>query len=417
MNRSIFAFKMKIYQMKLTFSILFSLLFFINCNSSSEGVLPVDYETAVSEYKILPGAERLQLYIPLLEGKNIGLVVNHTSKVNNSHLLDTLLDFGIKVKTIFAPEHGFRGTAGAGQSIESGSDKKTGLPIISLYGDHKKPISTDLEGLDLVVFDIQDVGVRFYTYISTMTYVMEACAENNIPFLVLDRPNPNGYYIDGPVLDPEFSSFVGLHSVPVVYGMTIGEYALMVNGEKWMNNGIQCDLEVIPCSEYTHDWTGELPVKPSPNLPNHISVLLYPSLCFFEGTKVSVGRGTELPFQHVGHPDYSKKDYSFTPSATETTKYPKLQDKVCYGLNLSQLDDYYIKAENRINLSYLLDFYHDLNMGEDFFLDNHFIDLLAGTDSLRIQIQEGLSEEEIRETWQEDINRFKEIRSLYLLYN
>ena len=366
---------------------------------------------------VVSGAERMRAYIPKLEGKNVGLVVNHTSVVNHKHLVDTLLDFEIKVKKIFAPEHGFRGKADAGAKVDDGRDEKTGILLKSLYGKSKKPSEEDLEGLDIVMFDIQDVGCRFYTYISTMSLVMEACAEQGIPVIVLDRPNPNGHYVDGPVLDPAFSSFIGMHEVPVVYGMTIGEYAKMVNGEGWLKEGVSCDLTVINCLDYDHSWSEELPVKPSPNLPTLRSILLYPSLCFFEGTVVSIGRGTDSPFEHIGHPDYSIKEYSFKPTSGEGAKYPKLQDKECFGVDLKTQNPRFIKTQNRLELQYLLGFYADLDLNESFFLKNNFIDKLAGTDALRKQMIAGLSEAEIRFSWEAEIEEFKEIRSKYLLYD
>ena len=366
---------------------------------------------------VVCGAERMMKYIPELQGKRVGLVVNQTSRVRNSHLVDTLLDFEINLVKIFAPEHGFRGEADAGAMIKDGKDGKTGISIKSLYGKSKKPSQADLEGIDILVFDIQDLGCRFYTYISTMSYVMEACAENNIPVMVLDRPNPNGHYVDGPVLNSEYSSFIGLHEVPVVYGMTMGEYAKMVNGEGWLKGGIKCDLSVVECLDYDHSWSESLPVKPSPNLPDHRSVLLYPSLCFFEGTVASIGRGTKTPFSHIGHPDYSNKEYSFTPKSGAGSKYPKLENKLCYGKDLTLLNPRFIKTENKLNISYLLDFYSDLDQGEAFFLKNNFIDKLAGSDQLRKQILAGLTEAEIRFSWEEDLSAFAEIREKYLIYN
>lgn len=347
----------------------------------------------------------------------VAAVVNQTSRVGDNHLIDSLLAVGGQVKTIFAPEHGFRGTADAGEKIKDGKDSKTGLPIISLYGKHKKPTAEDLQGIDAVIFDIQDVGARFYTYISTMTYVMEACAENGKKFIVFDRPNPNGHYVDGPVLENGFESFVGLHQIPVVHGMTIGEYAKMVNSEGWLENGIQCDLEVIKCENYDHNTPYNLPVKPSPNLPNQTSIYLYPSLCFFEGTVVSVGRGTDFPFQIFGHPDFSMGSFQFTPKPTLGAKYPKLDGKQCFGSNLSRIPLADLRKQNKLNLNYLLGIYKILKTGkEPFFNKNLFFDKLAGTDKLRKQIKAGLSEEEIRATWQADLEAFKKMRKKYLLY-
>lgn len=392
---------------------LLILLIAISCNTPQE--VKSDY-MILYEHGVIPGAERMRKYIPNLEGKRVGVVVNHTSRVRDKHLVDTLLDFNIDIRKIFAPEHGFRGKEDAGAVIEDSKDSSTGIPIISLHGKNKKPSQEQLSDLDIVVFDIQDVGCRFYTYISTLTYVMEACAQNGIPVIILDRPNPNGHYVDGPVLDKQFSSFIGMHQVPVVYGMTIGEYGEMVNGEKWLENGIHCDLSVIECLDYTHNWSEELPIPPSPNLPTHRSILLYPSLCFFEGTVASVGRGTTKPFEHIGHPAYSSHNYQFTPTSGPGSKYPKLENQVCFGIDLSKLNPRFIKTQNRIELSYLLDLYNDLQMKESFFLENNFIDKLAGSDQLRMQILNGLSEDEIRLTWEEEIMEFKNIRSKYLLY-
>lgn len=376
-----------------------------------------EYKYPKASYEnVIPGAERMRLYIPKIIGKNIAVVVNQTSIVNGKHLIDTLLSFDTNIKKIFAPEHGFRGQADAGKHVNDGIDSKTNIPIKSLYGKNKKPSAKDLEGIDIVLFDIQDVGVRFYTYISTMTYMMERCAELGIPFIVLDRPNPNGYYVDGPVLKSGYESFIGLHHVPVVYGMTIGEYAKMVNGEGWLKNELECNLIIVECSNYTHEWTGELPIKPSPNLQNIESILLYPSLCFFEGTIVSVGRGTSKPFQHAGHDQYPLQGYSFVPKSGSGSKYPKLENKTCYGLDFSAFSIDYIKAERGLNLNYLIDFYEKLDRRPDFFLKNKFFDKLAGSDKLRLQILAGKDMNEIRTSWQDDLDKFKKIRKKYLLY-
>ena len=285
---------------------------------------------------IITGAERVAFYHPLLKDKKVALVVNQTSIVKDKHLVDTLLKLGVNIQVIFAPEHGIRGKADAGEIISDTKDSKTELPVISLYGKKKKPLAEDLRNVDVILFDIQDVGVRFYTYISTLHYVMEACAENNLPLILLDRPNPNAYFVDGPMLDPAYKSFIGMHPVPVVYGMTIGEYAQMINGEGWLTNKATCKLTVIDCKNYTHDSYYELPVKPSPNLPNIRSVLLYPSTCFFEGTTLSLGRGTEKQFQVIGHPKI-KSEYSFTPMPNEGAKDPPLNGQKCYGTDLSNV--------------------------------------------------------------------------------
>ena len=370
-----------------------------------------------SELKIETAAARTGLYVNLLKGKNIAVVANQTSvifkeiykkKQEARHLVDSLLTLGIEVKKVFAPEHGFRGKADAGEVVKDGFDTKTGLQIISLYGKNKKPSATQLKGIDIVVFDIQDVGARFYTYISSLHYVMEACAEASIPVIILDRPNPNSHYIDGPVLEAKHTSFVGMHKVPVVYGMTIGEYGKMINGEKWLKNGIQCDLKVIPLKNYNHQTKYSLPIKPSPNLPNDKSINLYPSLCFFEGTNVSAGRGTEMQFQVYGSPYITKSSFTFTPQANEGSKYPKYKKQRCFGEDLRTA-----KNLNKLDLSYLLKAYQQ-NTSKEFF--NTFFTKLAGTEKLQEQIEQGLSEKEIRKTWVQDIISFKKIRKKYLLY-
>ena len=315
---------------------------------------------------------------------------------------------------MFAPEHGFRGKADAGEHVFDGIDKKTGLSIASLYGKNRKPSPEMMQDLDIVIYDIQDVGVRFYTYIGTLHYVMEACAEANIPLLILDRPNPNAHYIDGPVLEMEFKGFVGMHPVPIVHGMTIGEYAKMINGEKWLEGGTQCDITVISIENYTHQTSYSLPIKPSPNLPNDQSIDLYASLCFFEGTDVSIGRGTDKQFQIVGSPNYQVADfeYQFTPKPNNGAKHPKHQDKICYGYDLSS-----IAPQNKVNLKWLIEFYsaHQQNTPKVQFY-NQFFTKLAGTEKLQEQIDQGLSADEIRETWQDGLDSYKTIRNKYLLY-
>ncbi len=369
------------------------------------------------------GANQMELYLKLLKGKNVGIVANQSSVIFRdgrpmigdqkfTHVVDSLVVLKIEVKKVFAPEHGFRGTADAGELIKDGMDKKTGIPIISLYGENKKPKPEQLKGIDLMVFDLQDVGARFYTYISTLHYVMEACAEANIPLMILDRPNPNGAYIDGPVLEKEHSSFVGMHPIPVVHGMTIGEYAQMINGEKWLKNGAQCQLTVIPVKNYTHLTPYSLPIKPSPNLPNDTAINLYPSLCFFEGTNVSVGRGTSKQFQIYGSPLMSKDYYTFkfVPEPNEGAKTPLHQGKLCYGKDLSAS-----KELNEIDLKWLIEAYnHSINK-KIFF--NDFFTKLAGTKKLRLQIEQGLNEQEIKATWLKDLNSFKTLRNNYLIYN
>jgi uncharacterized protein YbbC (DUF1343 family) len=364
------------------------------------------------------GAESTHLYLKLLKGKNIAIVANQTSVIQKrterkknsvfTHLVDSLLSLKIKIKKVFAPEHGFRGKADAGEIIKNGFDRKTGLPIISLYGKNKKPSAVQLKGIDVVVFDIQDVGARFYTYISSLHYVMEACAETKIPVIILDRPNPNAQYIDGPILETQHSSFVGMHTVPVVYGMTIGEYGKMINGEKWLKNEIQCDLKVIPLKHYTHKTKYSLPIKPSPNLPNDKSINLYPSLCFFEGTNVSAGRGTEMQFQVYGSPFLSKKEFSFTPQANEGAKYPKYKNRICFGEDLRISENLY-----KLDLSYLIKAYQQ-NASAAFF--NKFFTKLAGTEKLQQQIEQGLSEKEIKKSWKKGLETFEKVRDKYLLY-
>ncbi len=365
---------------------------------------------------IQTGAQNLQRYLPLLAEKNVAVVVNPSSVVGDTHLVDLLLSKGVNVTTIFAPEHGFRGKADAGEHVKDGIDVKSGLTIVSLYGTHKKPTSDDLKDVDVIVFDIQDVGVRFYTYLSTLHYVMEAAAEQKVRVIVLDRPNPNADRIDGPLLQKEFRSFVGLHPVPVLYGMTIGEYAQMVNGEGWLKNGLKADLKVIKIQNYKHSDLYHLAIKPSPNLPNDLSIALYPSLAFFEGTVISTGRGTTKQFQLYGAPLYSKKGFSFVPEPREGAKYPKHEGKVCYGVDLSGISLDAVHDAKKIQLEYLLDAYKNYSDKGSFFLKNGFFDRLAGSDALRKQLVSGSSEKAIRASWQAELEQFKTIRSKYLLY-
>ena len=351
-------------------------------------------------------------YLPLIEGKRVGMVGNQTSIIGETHLVDTLLSLGVDVRKIYTPEHGFRGTADAGAKVNSSKDEKTGLPIVSLYGKNKKPTAEMLQGIDVILFDLQDVGVRFYTYISTMTYVMEAAAENELPVIVLDRPNPNGFYVDGPVLKSENKSFVGMHQVPAVYGMTIGEYAKMVNGEEWLKNGIHCDLTVIPINKYNRNAIYELPVKPSPNLPNWESVYLYPTLCFFEGTIVSVGRGTETPFQIYGHPDL-RGGYTFTPKSTSGASKPLLEGQRCRGENLVEFAHDYANNTNQLHLEWIIDSYQQLK-DKGFFKD--YFRLLSGDKQLQRDIENGKTVDEIRASWEDELEAFKTVRSKYLMY-
>ena len=359
-------------------------------------------------------ADRPELYLPLLKNKTVAIVANQTSLLaDKTHLVDFLVQNNIKIKHIFAPEHGFRGTADAGEHVKNGIDTKTGLPIISLYGDNKKPKPEQLQGVDIVLFDIQDVGVRFYTYISTLTYVMEAAAENGKEIIVLDRPNPHDGYTDGPVLKEKWTSFVGLHKVPVVYGLTIGEYGKMVNGEKWMKNAVQVKYTLIPMMNYNKNKRYPISEKPSPNLPNDQSINLYPSLCFFEGTQVSVGRGTDFPFQVYGSPWLKNQEFSFTPKPTSGAKDPFLNGKLCYGKDLRQFPE----IKGKLDLSFVIDAYQNFDKKtQDFFLKNLWFDTLAGTDELRKQIISGTPETEIRKSWQKDLENFEKIRRKYVLY-
>ncbi|WP_461080243.1 exo-beta-N-acetylmuramidase NamZ family protein [Spirosoma flavus] len=361
---------------------------------------------------IQTGADQMALYLPALQGKRVGLVVNHTSIIGKTHLADTLLARGIAVKTIFAPEHGFRGDATDGATINNARDTRTGVMIASLYGDTRKPTPQQMDSLDVIVFDIQDVGARFYTYTSTMHYVMEACAEANKPMIVLDRPNPNGHYVDGPVLDPKFKSFVGLNPIPVVYGLTIGELANMINGEGWLAGAKTCKLTIIPLKNYTHQTPYVLPVAPSPNLPNQQSILLYPSICFFEGTVVSVGRGTDKQFQVIGSPFTKYGPYTFTPVDKPGAINPPMEGQLCYGLDLSNV----AVSKKGLMLNYIFDFMKRASDKNKFFLATNYIDRLAGTDQFRLQLMTGVSEEKIRQSWQPALNAYKVKRKKYLLY-
>ena len=383
---------------------------------------------------ITPAAERLNEYLPLLKGKRIAVFANNTAMVGNIHLVDTLQKLGVNIKTAFGPEHGFRGNAPDGAKIETAIDKKTGIPIVSLYGQKNKPSNEDLKDIDLMVYDIQDVGTRFYTYISSLQLYMEAAIENNIPLIVLDRPNPNGFYVDGPVLDPKFKSFVGMQPIPVVYGMTIGEYANMILQEKWLSREANetyqkiiasryasganfFQLNVIQCANYTHQSKYMLPVRPSPNLPEMQSIYWYASNCFFEGTALTEGRGTEKPFQIFGHPSLPKEMYQFTPRSTEGAPNPKFKGQVCYGWNISGTTEEVLKAiNNRLQLKYLLEAYRLFPDKENFFRKDNGFNRLAGNDELMKQIKEGKTEDEIRASWEPKLSEFKTIRKKYLLY-
>ena len=365
---------------------------------------------------VLSGAQQMDKYLTLIRDQKMALVVNHTSLVGDTHLLDTLLSQGTEmsgVMKVFVPEHGFRGNFDAGQEVENGRDPVTGIPVVSLYGKHKKPLPEDLEGVDLVLFDIQDVGTRFYTYISTLHYVMEACAEHDVPLVVLDRPNPNGGYVDGPILEPEFTSFVGMHPIPVVYGLTIGELARMINGEGWLEGGIQCDLTVIPCAHYHHGDPVSMAVRPSPNLASDHAIALYPSTCFFEGTVVSEGRGTPMPFEVYGHPDL-QGNFSFTPvSIPGASMYPKLKGRRCFGEDLRS----FLPGGgwNRLYLEFIMNAYQEFPRKEEFFTP--YFEKLAGTAELRWQIQEGWDETRIRASWKPELDNYMKMREKYLIYD
>lgn len=361
--------------------------------------------------KIKTGAENYEKYLPLLKGRTVGIVTNQTGIVDEkTHLVDFLLNKKVKIKTIFAPEHGFRGTADAGEHLNDEIDAKTGLQIVSLYGKNSKPKPEQLQGIDVVVFDIQDVGSRFYTFISTLHIVMEACAENNVPIIVLDRPNPIGNIVDGPILEKELSSFVGMDAIPILHGMTFGEYAKMLNGEKWLKNGVQCKLTVIECKNYKREMSYSLPVKPSPNLPNDQSINLYASLCLFEGTNVSMGRGTETQFQVYGSPYLPKSNFVFTPKPNFGAKEPTYNGILCYGEDLTNAPKLY-----KIELKWLIKAYSTTSEKSRFF--NKFFTRLAGTKKLQEQIEAGVSEEEIRNSWKEGVDNFKKIRTKYLIYS
>ncbi|MDR0414469.1 MAG: DUF1343 domain-containing protein [Prevotellaceae bacterium] len=361
------------------------------------------------------GAERMEKYIPLTQGKKVGLVANHTSLVNGVHLLDTLRAQGVNVLRVYAPEHGFRGTMEAGESVAGYVDKKSGVEVASIYNASKKPSREQLSGIQLMIFDMQDVGARFYTYLSTLHYVMEACAENGILLIVLDRPNPNGWYIDGPVLESKYRSFIGMHPIPIVHGMTLGELALMINGESWLKNGVKCNLTVVPCESYNRAAEYSLPIKPSPNLPNMRSVYLYPSLCLFEGTIMSVGRGTDFPFQVFGHPRWIGKQFSFRPRSIKgASKNPLHEKKICYGVDLREVALDSLLNLRQLNLEYLLEAYRYFSSKGKFFTP--FFSTLVGTSKLQKQVEQGLSAEQIRASWQPDLSKFRQLRKKYLLY-
>ena len=372
------------------------------------------YSIGFSQNKLNVGANQISEYLSIIKDKNIGVVANNSSvlisKKNQIHIVDTLKSLGINIIKVFAPEHGFRGTKDNGELVKDEIDPKTKINIISLHGKKRKPSKIDLEKIDIVLFDIQDVGVRFYTYLSTLHYIMEACAENGVKLIVLDRPNPNIHYVDGPVMEDENKSFLGMHPVPIVYGMTIGEYALMINGEKWLKNGIKTDLSIIPILNYNYSSRYNLPIRPSPNLPNSKSINLYPSLCLLEQTPISIGRGTEMQFQIYGHPNFSKTKFKFTPKPNFGSKNPKLKNKICNGYDLRQN-----KELSKIELKWLIKSYKNYPFKEKFFKKN--FSKISGSKSLEDQIKIGLSIKEIRKSWSKKIKDFKVIRKKYLIYN
>ncbi len=395
------------YRKKTFFILLYCLIVFSDCTCQQHN--------NINENKIFVGAERTQLYFPLLENKRIGLVANHTSMIGQTHIKDSLVAAGINLVRIFSPEHGFRGVKDAGEKWDGYVDESTGIPIVSLYGKDRKPRENDIAGLDIIIFDIQDVGVRFYTYISTMHYVMSACAEWNIHFLVLDRPNPNGFYVDGPVLDKQYSSFVGMHPVPIVHGMTIAEYAHMINEEGWLEGQKKCQLQWVLCKNYAHHDYYELPRDPSPNLQTTRAVYLYPSLGLFEGTKISVGRGTPRPFEVFGHPDIQFGDFYFTPeSIPGRSLHPKHEGQECRGIDLRDIPLDSLKNMKCIQLKWLIKAYQHFPKQEDYF--NSFFEKLTGTGILRKQIKQNVSEKTIRESWRKDLSHFMKTRKKYLLY-
>ncbi len=408
-------------------TVLFFLLVFISCGNNTNKNLNSNNDIlnqVQNDKEIIVGANQTEAYLPLLNGKRVGIVANQTSVIfkdgrqmtddrSYTHLVDSIVNLNVNVKKVFSPEHGFRGTADAGEHVEDGVDIKTGLPIFSLHGKSKKPSKEQLEDIDIMIFDIQDVGVRFYTYISTLHYIMEVCAENNIPLIILDRPNPNGSYIDGPTLEKEHQSFLGMHPIPLVHGMTIGEYAQMINGEKWLSNGIQCDITVISCKNYNHDMPYSLPIRPSPNLPNDQSIKLYPSLGLFEGTNINAGRGTEFQFQRYGAPFLNPETmtFTYTPQSNFGAKYPKHKDELCYGEDLSN-----VTIDREMTLKWIMKAYENSTDKSKFFLTNGFTKH-AGTTALQKQIEAGITEGEIKATWQKDLNAFKKTRNNYLIYN
>lgn len=374
----------------------------------------ITFYCQANQNRVIVGAEQTNVYLPLLKNKRIAIFSNHTGMIGNRHLLDVLLENKINVVAIFSPEHGFRGNADAGEHVSSSVDSKTGVPILSLYdGKLGRPSEESIRKFDLLIVDIQDVGLRFYTYYASMVRLMDACAEYNRKMLILDRPNPNGHYVDGPILDMKYKSSVGWLPIPIVHGMTLGELALMVNGERWLPASRICDITVIKCKNYTHQTMYELPIPPSPNLPNMKAVYLYPSTCYFEATPVSLGRGTQLPFQIYGHPNMLGYDYTFTPQSIPGAKNPPQLNRICHGVNLSELSNEEIWKKG-VDLSYLIDAYRNLNMDDYFF--RPFFELLTGRDYVRKMIKQGKNADEIKAMWKEDVEKFKIQRKPYLIY-
>lgn len=406
------------------FLLLIFLCFFnlyCSCNNLPNNVIS-NFDTKIdADTTVCPGAYSTNLYLKLLANKRIGIVTNQTGTIKEKHIVDSLLSLKIHIVRIFCPEHGFRGNADAGASVNNSCDSITGIKIVSLYGgQNKKPKQSDFEDLDLILFDIQDVGVRFYTYISTLHYVMETCAETNTPLIILDRPNPNAHYVDGPVLDTsKFRSFIGMHPVPIVYGMTIGEYAYMINGEEWLNNKLKCNLTVIPCKNYNHKTYYEIKIKPSPNLPNKRAIALYPSLCLFEATTLSVGRGTDKAFQVIGHPllkSIKEANYTFTPKPNIGASKPDWNNKECYGFDLSENNSIFNLKTNMLNIEILIKVYNIFPDKQVFFRKSNILELLIGYSDFKNQIINNIDEQTIRKSWETKLNEFKIIRQKYLIY-
>lgn len=409
------------YKSSISISFFFLLLAF-SCNSQQKKSITEKESILLQTDTIKPiltGADQLNEYLDQIKGKRVGIIANQTSifSHNQTHLVDSLLTLGIDIKKVFSPEHGFRGQASAGEKVSSGKDVKTGLPIVSLYGKHKKPTPSDLSNIDVLIFDIQDVGARFYTYISTMHYIMEACAENNKSLIILDRPNPNGFYVDGPLLDKKYESFVGMHPIPVVHGLTIGELAKMIIGEQWLSSKNDFPLTIVTCKNYTHKDYYELPIAPSPNLPNMSSIYAYPSLCFFEGTDVSIGRGTDKPFQIIGSPILKSREFSFVPKELPHAKDPKHENETCYGYDVAHFASFYFKESKQIHWYWLTNSFEEYNkQGKDLVIRKDFFDLLAGSNKLRELITQSATPKEIRMSYLKELDDYKIMRKKYLFY-